>query len=84
MKKNQANAVLHLLDLRGSKSNLVKSRREELYRIVKWENWKDVPEERDKLLREWKVDEAEVLAWGQRDNEVIRLVDDIHRIERLI
>ena len=84
MKKNQANAVLQLLDLRGSKSNLVKSRREELYRIVKWENWKDVPEERDRLLREWKVDEAEVLAWGQRDNEVIRLVDDIHRIERLI
>jgi len=84
MKKNQANAVIHLLDLRGSKSNLVKSRREELYRVVKWENWKDVPDEREKLLREWKVDEAEVLAWGQRDNEVIRLVDDIHRIERLI
>ena len=51
---------------------------------MKWENWKDVHEERDKLLREWKVDEAEVLAWGQRDNEVIQLVDDIHRIERLI
>lgn len=84
MKKNQANAVLHLLDLRGSKSNLVKSRREELYRVVKWENWKDVPEEREKLLKEWKVEEHEVLAWGQRDNEVIRLVDDIHRIERLI
>jgi hypothetical protein len=84
MKKNQANAVLDLLDLRGSKSNLVKSRRDELYRIVKWENWKDVPEEREKLLREWKVQEAEVLAWGQRDNEVIRLVDDAHRIERLI
>jgi len=84
MKKNQANAVLHLLDLRGAKSNLVKSRREELYRVVKWENWKDVPEEREKLLKEWKVEEHEVLAWGQRDNEVIRLVDDAHRIERLI
>ena len=84
MKKAQASAVLQLLDLRGAKSNLVKSRRDELYRIVKWENWKDVPHEREKLLREWKVEEAEVLTWGQRDNEVIRLVDDIHRIERLI
>ena len=84
MKKAQASAVLQLLDLRGAKSNLVKSRRDELYRIVKWENWKDVPHEREKLLREWKVEEHEVRAWGQRDNEVIRLVDDIHRIERLI
>ena len=84
MKKAQANAVLQLLDLRGGKSNLAKSRRDELYRIVKWENWKDVPHEREKLLREWKVEEHEVRAWGQRDNEVIRLVDDIHRIERLI
>ena len=84
MKKAQATAVLQLLDLRGAKSNLVKARRDELYRVVKWENWKDVPEERDKLLREWKVEEHEVLAWGQRDNEVIQLVDDVHRIERLI
>ena len=84
MKKAQASAVLQLLDLRGAKSNLVKSRRDELYRVVKWENWKDVPHEREKLLREWKVEEHEVRAWGQRDNEVIRLVDDIHRIERLI
>jgi len=84
MKKGQAKAVLELLDMRGRKSDIVKSRRDELYRVVKWENWKDVPEERDKLLREWKVEEHEVLAWGQRDNEVIRLVDDIHRIERLI
>ena len=84
MKKNQASAVLELLNMRGRKSDLIKSRRDELYRVVKWENWKDVPEEREKLLREWKVEEHEVLAWGQRDNEVIRLVDDIHRIERLI
>ena len=84
MKKNQANAVLELLNMRGRKSDLIKSRRDELYRVVKWENWKDVPVEREKLLREWKVEEHEVLAWGQRDNEVIRLVDDIHRIERLI
>jgi hypothetical protein len=84
MKKTQAHAVLELLNLRGRGSNLVKGRRDELYRIVKWANWKDVPKEREKLLREWKVDEAEVLTWGQRDNEVIRLVDDAHRIEELI
>lgn len=84
MKKAQGRAVLELLDLRGRGSNIVKSRREELYRIVKWENWKDVPNERDKLLREWKVDEAEVLTWGQRDSELIQLVDDVGRIERVI
>ena len=84
MKKSQAKAVIELLDMRGRKSDIVKSRREELYRVVKWENWKDVPEEREKLLKEWKVEEHEVLAWGQRDNEVIRLVDDAYRIERLI
>jgi hypothetical protein len=84
MKKAQGGAVLELLDLRGRGSDIVKSRREELYRIVKWENWKDVPNEREKLLREWKVDEAEVLTWGQRDSEIIQLVDDAQRIERVI
>lgn len=84
MKKAQGSAVLELLDLRGRGSDIVKSRREELYRIVKWENWKDVPNEREKLLREWKVDEAEVLTWGQRDSEIIQLVDDAQRIERVI
>lgn len=84
MKKAQGHAVLELLDLRGRGSDIVKSRREELYRVVKWENWKDVPNEREKLLRQWKVDESEVLTWGQRDSELIQLVDDVERMERVI
>ena len=84
MKKAQGRAILELLDLRGRGSDIVKSRREELYRIVKWGNWKDVPNEREKLLREWKVEESEVLTWGQRDGELIQLVDDVGRIERVV
>ena len=44
MKKGQAGAILELLDLRGRKTDIIKSRRDELYRIVKWLNWKDVPD----------------------------------------
>jgi len=74
MKKNQASYVLELLALRGRDSDLISKRRDELYRLSKWENWKDV--KADELLMEWNVDEAEVLSWGRQDPEVIRLIDD--------
>ena len=45
---------------------------------MKWENWKDV--KADELLREWNVDEQEVLSWGRSDPEVIRLVDDMSKL----
>ena len=54
---------------------MITKRRDELYRLVKWENWKDV--KADEMLEEWKVDEQEVLSWGRSDPEVIRLVDDM-------
>jgi len=78
LKETQANAVLELLDLRGRSSDVVKSRREDLYRIVKWANWQDV--KGHELLDEWKVDEREVSSWSAVDPEVIRLVDDAHSL----
>jgi len=75
LKKEQAKYVLQLLDLRGRNGDMITKRRDELYRLVKWENWKDV--KADEMLEEWKVDEQEVLSWGRSDPEVIRLVDDM-------
>ena len=57
---------------------MITKRRDELYRLVKWENWKDVKS--DELLEEWNVDEQEVLSWARSDPEVIRLVDDMGRL----
>ena len=74
MKKQQAQCVLELLNLRGRDGDLIGKRRTELGRMVKWENWKDV--KADELLREWNVEEADVLSWFQRDPDTIRLLDD--------
>ena len=84
MKKGQAGAVLELLDLRGRKSDIVKSRRDDLYRIVKWLNWKDVPDKREELLKEWNIDEAGVHAMFSRDGETLRLLDDANRLVEMI
>ena len=75
LKKRQADCVLELLDLRGRDGDMIVKRRDELFKLVKWENWKDVKAE--ELLNEWNVDEQEVLSWGESDPEVIRLVDDM-------
>ena len=75
LKKKQAICVLELLDLRGRNGDMITKRRDELFKIVKWENWHDV--KGDELLEEWNVDEQEVLSWGRSDPEVIRLVDDM-------
>jgi len=74
MKKQQAQCVLELLDLRGRDGDIISKRRTELERMVKWENWKDVKAE--ELLREWNVEEADVLSWFQRDPDTIQLLDD--------
>ena len=84
MKKGQAGAVLELLDLRGRKSDIVKSRRDDLFRIVKWLNWKDVPDKREELLKEWNIDEAGVHAMFSRDGETLRLLDDANRLVEMI
>jgi hypothetical protein len=78
LKKKQAECVLQLLDLRGRNGDMITKRRDELYKVVKWENWKDVKS--DEMLDEWNVDEQEVLSWGRSDPEVIRLVDDMSRL----
>lgn len=69
LKKNQAKYVMEHLNLRGKDGDLITKRRNELYRLVKWENWKDVQAE--ELLQEWNVDEREVLSWAERDPEMI-------------
>jgi len=78
LKTKQADCVLELLDLRGRTSDLVKQRRDDLYRLVKWENWRDVKAE--ELLDDWNVDEREVTSWGREDPEMLRLVDDAGRL----
>ena len=80
MKKGQAGAILELLDLRGRKSDLVKSRRDDLYKMVKWLNWRDVPDKKEELLKEWNLQEAQVHAMFSRDGETLRLVDDAYRL----
>lgn len=75
LKKEQSKYVLELLKLRGRNGDMIVKRRDELYRLVKWENWKDVKSA--ELLEEWNVDEQEVLSWARSDPEVIRLVDDM-------
>ena len=84
MKKNQADAVLELLALRGRDRDIISKRRNELYRVVKWENWKDDPNKKEGLLREWNVDEVEVSSWSQRDPDIIRLVDDAARLTEAV
>jgi len=85
MKKGQANAVIELLDMRGrNKTNIIKSRRDELYRIVKWLNWKDVPDKREELLKEWNIDEVGVHAMFSRDGETLRLLDDANRLVEMM
>lgn len=69
LKKNQAQYVLEHLNLRGKDGDNIVKRRDELYRLVKWENWRDV--KADELLEEWNVDEQEVLSWARRDPEMI-------------
>ena len=84
MKKGQASAVIELLDLRGRKTDIVKSRRDDLYKMVKWLNWRDVPDKRAELLKEWNIDEAGVRAMFERDGETLRLVDDANRLVEMI
>ncbi len=69
LKKSQAGYVLEHLNLRGKDGDIITKRRDELYRLVKWENWKDVQAE--ELLNEWNVDEQEVLSWAERDPDMI-------------
>ena len=75
LKKEQSKYVLEHLALRGRDGDMIVKRRDELFKLVKWENWKDVKAE--ELLNEWNVDEQEVLSWAESDPEVIRLVDDM-------
>lgn len=82
LKKQQAGAVLELLDLRGREGDIISKRKTELHNIVKWANWSDV--KGAELLAEWGVSEDEVQSWGQADPELIQLVDDANKISEAI
>jgi len=84
MKKGQAGAVIELLDLRGRKTDIIKSRRDDLYKMVKWLNWRDVPDKRAELLKEWNLDEAGVHGMFEGDGETLLLLDDANRLLEMI
>jgi len=84
MKKGQAGAVIELLDLRGRKTDIIKSRRGDLYKMVKWLNWRDVPDKRAELLKEWNLDEAGVRGMFEGDGETLLLLDDANRLVEMI
>tara|TARA_B100000287_G_scaffold378468_1_gene380937 strand:- start:1435 stop:2577 length:1143 start_codon:yes stop_codon:yes gene_type:complete len=59
MKKTQAKAVLAFIDENDS------MRKEELKKLVKYENWKDVEEKSDSLLDEWGVTKDDIGKWQE-------------------
>ena len=59
MKKTQAKAVLAFIDESDS------MRKEELKKLVKYENWKDVEEKSDNLLVEWGVTKDDIGKWQE-------------------
>ena len=59
MKKTQAKAVLAFIDEKDS------MRKEELKKLVKYENWKDVENKRDGLLDEWGVTKDDIGKWQE-------------------
>ena len=76
LKKQQARAVLELLDL--GRESVAKARKTELQRVVKWENWKDT--KADDLLAEWGVGVETVEKWAARDPELIQLGIEAERL----
>ena len=76
LKKEQARAVLELLDL--GRESVAKARKTELQRVVKWENWKDT--KADDLLAEWGVGVETVEKWAARDPELIQLGIEAERL----
>lgn len=59
MKKTQAKAVLAFIDESDT------MRKEELKKLVKYENWKDVEEKSDNLLVEWGVTKDDIGKWQE-------------------
>ena len=79
LKKNQASSVLEYLDT-PNKGMLAKTRRNQLEKLVKWDNWYDT--KGDELLEGWGVAAEDVEAW--RDPTLIRLGIQAEQMEAML
>ena len=79
MKKGQATAVLEYIDT-PRKGDIAKSRRKQLEKIVKWDNWSD--KKGDELLAEWEVTAEDIEGW--RDSTLMRLAIEAETLEGIL
>lgn len=79
LKKNQANCVLEYLDT-PRKGTIAKQRRDQLEKLVKYDNWSD--QKGDELLAEWGVKEEDIMTW--RDPTLMRLGIEAERLEAML
>ena len=68
LKKNQLNNVLEYIDT-PRKGAIAKQRRDQLEKLVKYDNWSD--KKGDELLSEWGVKEEDIMTW--RDPTLMQL-----------
>lgn len=79
LKKNQAESVLEYIGM-PKKGMLVKTRKSQLEKLVKWDNWNDT--KGDELLEGWGVVAEDVEAW--RDPTLIRLGIQAEQMEAML
>ena len=79
LKKNQANNVLEYIDT-PRKGAIAKQRRDQLEKLVKYDNWSD--KKGDELLSEWGVKEEDIMTW--RDPTLMQLGIEAERLEALL
>ncbi len=79
LKKGQAKSVLEYLTT-PHKGDIAKQRRNQLEKLVKWDNWSD--KKADELLNEWGITEGDIESW--RDPTLMRLAVDAERLTEAI
>jgi hypothetical protein len=79
LKKNQANNVLEYIDT-PRKGTIAKQRRDQLEKLVKYDNWSD--KKGDELLSEWGVKEEDIMTW--RDPTLMQLGIEAERLEAML
>ena len=79
LKKNQAKSVLEYIDT-PNKGMLAKTRKGQLEKLVKWDNWHDT--KGDELLEGWGVAAEDVESW--RDPSLIRLGIQAEQLEVML
>ena len=79
LKKGQAQSVLEYIAT-PHKGDIAKQRRQQLEKLVKWDNWSD--KKADELLNEWGITEGDIESW--RDPTLMRLAVDVERLTEAI